>query len=67
METLHFGIYIAKNDIFNAQEVAARPMEEFHALFNTGQVDASAEDVAIVEKHYARIKDCDLQTFPYKF
>ena len=24
METLHFGIYIAKNDIFNAQEVAAR-------------------------------------------
>lgn len=42
-------------------------MEEFHALFNTDQVDASAEDVAIVEKLYARIKDCDLQTFPYKF
>lgn len=41
--------------------------EEFHALYNTDQPDASAEDIALVEKLYARIKECDLQTFPYKF
>jgi len=41
--------------------------EEFHALYNTDQPDASAEDIAFVDKLYARIKECDLQTFPYKF
>lgn len=42
--------------------------EEFHALYNTDQPDdASDEDIAFVDKLYARIKDCDLQTFPYKF
>lgn len=41
--------------------------EEFHALYNTDQPDASAEEIAFVERLYARIKDCDLQTFPYKF
>lgn len=41
--------------------------EEFHALYNTVQPDASTEEVAFVDKLYARIKECDLQTFPYKF
>lgn len=41
--------------------------EEFHALYNTDQPDASDEDIAFVDKLYARIKECDLQTFPYKF
>lgn len=41
--------------------------EEFHALYNTDQPDASAEDIAFVDRLYARIKECDLQTFPYKF
>lgn len=41
--------------------------EEFHALYNTDQPDASDEDIACVDKLYARIKECDLQTFPYKF
>ena len=41
--------------------------EEFHALYNTDQPDASAEEIAFVDKLYARIKECDLQTFPYKF
>lgn len=41
--------------------------EEFHALYNTDQPNASAEEIAFVERLYARIKDCDLQTFPYKF
>lgn len=41
--------------------------EDFHALYNTDQPDVSAEDIALVEKLYARIKECDLQTFPYKF
>lgn len=41
--------------------------EEFHALYNTDQPNASDEDIAFVDKLYARIKECDLQTFPYKF
>lgn len=41
--------------------------EEFHALYNTDQPNASAEEIAFVDKLYARIKECDLQTFPYKF
>lgn len=41
--------------------------EEFHALYKTDQPDASAEDIEFVEKMYARIKECDLQTFRYKF
>ena len=41
--------------------------EEFHALYNTDQPDASADDIAFVDRLYARIKECDLQTFPYKF
>ena len=41
--------------------------EEFHALYNTDQPNASAEKIAFVDKLYARIKECDLQTFPYKF
>lgn len=41
--------------------------EEFYALYNIDRPDASTEDIAIVEKLYARIKECDLQTFPYKF
>lgn len=41
--------------------------EEFHALYNTDQPDASAEEIAFIDKLYARIKECDLQTFPYKF
>ena len=41
--------------------------EEFHALYNTDQPYASDEDIAFVDKLYARIKECDLQTFPYKF
>lgn len=41
--------------------------EEFHALYNTDQPDASDEDIAFVDKLYAHIKECDLQTFPYKF
>lgn len=41
--------------------------EEFHALYNTDQPDASDEDIAFVDKLYTRIKECDLQTFPYKF
>lgn len=41
--------------------------EEFHALYNTNQPDANAEDIAFVENMYARIKECDLQTFAYKF
>ena len=41
--------------------------EEFHALYNTDQPRTKAEDIAFVESLYARIKDCDLQTFPYKF
>ena len=41
--------------------------EEFHALYNTDQPDASDDDIAFVDKLYARIKECDLQTFPYKF
>lgn len=41
--------------------------EEFHALYNTDQPDASDEDIAFVDKLYARIKECDLQTFAYKF
>jgi len=41
--------------------------EEFHALYNTDQPNASAEEFAFVDKLYARIKECDLQTFPYKF
>lgn len=41
--------------------------EEFHALYNTDLPDASAEDIAFVDRLYARIKECDLQTFPYKF
>lgn len=41
--------------------------EEFHALYNTDQPGANAKDIAFVESLYARIKDCDLQTFPYKF
>ena len=28
---------------------------------------ARAEEIAFVDKLYARIKECDLQTFPYKF
>ena len=40
--------------------------EEFHALYNTDQPNASAEEIAFVDKLYARIKECDLQTFPYK-
>lgn len=41
--------------------------EEFHALYNTDQPNASVEEIAFVDKLYARIKECDLQTFPYKF
>lgn len=41
--------------------------EEFHALYNIDQPNASAEDIAFVDRLYARIKECDLQTFPYKF
>lgn len=41
--------------------------EEFHALYNTNQPDANAEDIAFVENMYTRIKECDLQTFAYKF
>lgn len=41
--------------------------EEFHALYNTDQPNASAEEISFVDKLYARIKECDLQTFPYKF
>lgn len=41
--------------------------EEFHALYNTDQPNASSEEIAFVDKLYARIKECDLQTFPYKF
>ena len=41
--------------------------EEFHALYNTDQPNTSAEEIAFVDKLYARIKECDLQTFPYKF
>lgn len=41
--------------------------EEFHALYNIDQPNASEEDIAFVDKLYARIKECDLQTFPYKF
>ena len=41
--------------------------EEFHALYNTDQPNASAEEIAFVDKLYSRIKECDLQTFPYKF
>ena len=41
--------------------------EEFHALYNTDQPNASAEEIAFVDRLYARIKECDLQTFPYKF
>lgn len=41
--------------------------EEFHAFYNTDQPNASAEEIAFVDKLYARIKECDLQTFPYKF
>ena len=126
METLHFGLHIAKNDKFDAlQDIAARLFicprispehatsleelkfinselavkafidtlveilgydkqmdndyadilrgdqlilkEEFHALYNIDQPNASAEDIAFVDSLYARIKECDLQTFPYKF
>lgn len=41
--------------------------EEFHALYNTNQPDTNAEDIVFVENMYARIKECDLQTFTYKF
>lgn len=41
--------------------------EEFHALYNIDQPNASAEDIAFVDRLYARIKECDLQTFSYKF
>ena len=41
--------------------------QEFHALYNIDQPNASAEDIAFVDRLYARIKECDLQTFPYKF
>ena len=41
--------------------------EEFHALYNIDQPNASAEDIAFVDRLYVRIKECDLQTFPYKF
>lgn len=41
--------------------------EEFHALYNIDPPNASAEDIAFVDRLYARIKECDLQTFPYKF
>lgn len=33
--------------------------EEFHALYNTDQPNASAEEIAFVDKLYARIKECD--------
>lgn len=41
--------------------------EEFHALYNIDQPNASAEDIAFVDRLYACIKECDLQTLPYKF
>ena len=41
--------------------------EEFHALYNIDPPNASAEDIAFVDRLYARIKEYDLQTFPYKF
>ena len=41
--------------------------EKFYALYNIDRLDASTEDITIVEKLYTRIKECDLQTFPYKF
>ena len=52
-------------DILQGDQLILR--EEFHALYNTDQPDASTEEVAFVDKLYARIKECDLQTFPYKF
>ena len=41
--------------------------EELHALYHTDKPDADSAAVAFVDELYARIKDCDLQTFPYKF
>ena len=52
-------------DILRADQLILK--EEFHALYNTDQPNASAEEIAFVDKLYARIKECDLQTFPYKF
>ena len=40
--------------------------EELHALYNTDQPNACAEDIAFVDNLYSRIKECDLQTFPYR-
>lgn len=52
-------------DILRSDQLILK--EEFHALYNTDQPRTKAEDIAFVESLYARIKDCDLQTFPYKF
>ena len=52
-------------DILRGEQLILK--EEFHALYNTDQPNASAEEIAFVDKLYARIKECDLQTFPYKF
>lgn len=41
--------------------------EELHALYHTDAPNANPKDIEFIDGLYARIKECDLQTFPYKF
>lgn len=40
--------------------------EELHALYHTDAPNANPKDIEFIDGLYARIKECDLQTFPYK-
>ncbi len=41
--------------------------EGLHALYHTNAHNANPKDIEFINGLCARIKECDLQTFPYKF